>query len=362
MSGLLGSILGGVGSIIGAGINASSQKSANDTNIKLQQQQQAYDTQMWNAQNEYNSPAAVKQRELDAGLNPFLDVQNAGSVSAAGSPPTVQPAQVQPVNYGNMFMSAISGFLQAMTAQSESTKALADAQQSSAEAHRIDSLTPVQFDLLKSQNRLTDWQAKDTMSDQALKQQLTGESSQREANLKQENDFRVFTNSLYQKYAESLTINQVNKLADECKNIVADTKLKKAQYNLTDEQVRTEVSKQVVNYAHANNLNVDSQSIAAHIVPDILNEDEETRESLTRQDRNRAEAANIRNDTYNHNMTDEGKLVGHTISNALSLGTGAWFNNSLKPKPSKTVRVSRMSHYNHRGKLTGETDYDYGEY
>lgn len=55
-------------------------------NIVLQQRQRAYDKEMWNLQNEYNSPAAQVRRLRAAGLNPGLNdsVGTGNNESSAG--------------------------------------------------------------------------------------------------------------------------------------------------------------------------------------------------------------------------------------------------------------------------------------
>lgn len=125
----------GVGSaIIGAGssflgnlFGASSNNSANRTNLKIAQmnnefnermldKQIAYNTEMWNKQNEYNTAANQLERLEKAGFSPWTMMQgaNAGSAQSAGgvNPPTATPVNVSPYNpdlsgVGN----AVRGFL-----------------------------------------------------------------------------------------------------------------------------------------------------------------------------------------------------------------------------------------------------------
>lgn len=65
---------------------------AKENSWKLVENQQQYQTDMWNKTNEYNSPAAQRQRLESAGLNPYL-MMNGGSAgvaqSASGSAGTV---------------------------------------------------------------------------------------------------------------------------------------------------------------------------------------------------------------------------------------------------------------------------------
>lgn len=56
-------------------------------NYLLKQQEQAYNLQLWNLSNEYNSPTKQMKRYQDAGLNPFLiyGQQNTASAPASAS-------------------------------------------------------------------------------------------------------------------------------------------------------------------------------------------------------------------------------------------------------------------------------------
>lgn len=70
------------------------------------------DLEMWQRQNEYNSPQAQMQRLIDAGLNPHL-MYGSGSVGNTGSnPPSYHPA---PVNYNQKPMVTLEGIPQAIS-------------------------------------------------------------------------------------------------------------------------------------------------------------------------------------------------------------------------------------------------------
>ena len=108
--------IGAGASLLGGAIGASSQSSANKTNMaiakmnneynaRMQSQQNTYNLDMWNKQNEYNTPSAQLQRYKDAGLNPNL-IYGSGSASAGNapsiqteSPKAAESVRVQPVNY-----------------------------------------------------------------------------------------------------------------------------------------------------------------------------------------------------------------------------------------------------------------------
>lgn len=88
----------GVGAgLVGNVLGFFSQRKANETNLKINQMNNEFNErmadkafrqnlEMWNLQNEYNSPEAQKQRYLDAGLNPYNMMSGANSGNATSSP------------------------------------------------------------------------------------------------------------------------------------------------------------------------------------------------------------------------------------------------------------------------------------
>lgn len=68
----IGTIIGGISSIFGSGMSYKGQKDTNKTNIQLAQQGREHDVNMWNRQNEYNTPEMQMHRLKEAGLNPNL--------------------------------------------------------------------------------------------------------------------------------------------------------------------------------------------------------------------------------------------------------------------------------------------------
>lgn len=99
--GLLGSVVGAVGSIAGGLIGSQSQANANQANAQLQQQNQAWMKEM--------SDTAVQRRVADmkkAGINPLLSVSGA---SAGASTPQSSPATMQktfdPTTIGTLLTS-----------------------------------------------------------------------------------------------------------------------------------------------------------------------------------------------------------------------------------------------------------------
>lgn len=97
--------------------NAQNVRETNEANMYMNQQnltyakamfdkQMAYDYEMWNKQNEYNSASSQMARLKEAGLNPYvmMDGGSAGTAGSATAPsysqPSMlpaQPAQAQPI-------------------------------------------------------------------------------------------------------------------------------------------------------------------------------------------------------------------------------------------------------------------------
>lgn len=99
-------IIGGLGSIVGSAIGAGAQRQANIQNMQLAKYQNNWQTaendkayarsvEMWNMQNQYNSPTAQMSRLRQAGLNPNLVYGSGVTGNNAGSAPQYQPAKIQ---------------------------------------------------------------------------------------------------------------------------------------------------------------------------------------------------------------------------------------------------------------------------
>lgn len=88
----LGSIIGGVTSLLGSSASYKGQKDTNKTNIRLAQEGREHDQNMWNQQNAYNTPEMQMQRLKEAGLNPNL-VYGSGQAST-GNADAPKPAHV----------------------------------------------------------------------------------------------------------------------------------------------------------------------------------------------------------------------------------------------------------------------------
>lgn len=137
---IVGGIISGVGSLLGGlGSSAMNNKAVQDTNkanmeiAKYQAQWQQQENEkayqrslnMWNLQNEYNSPTQQMARIRAAGLNPNLVYGNGVAGNSAGSTPQYEPAKfnaptMQAYRGWNLGISdAISQFLAYRTAKAQ---------------------------------------------------------------------------------------------------------------------------------------------------------------------------------------------------------------------------------------------------
>lgn len=146
----VGSLISGLGSLFGAGIGAisgshnaskslSAQRRENELNrqhnLKLAQLQNKWNMEMYDKNNEYNSPIEQRKRLQAAGLNPDLMYSGSGGLVAAqapamtageGSHSSVNPA-IAPYdaagNINNMFDNAVKmaqvGLIKAQTRKTE---------------------------------------------------------------------------------------------------------------------------------------------------------------------------------------------------------------------------------------------------
>ncbi|MEQ3162441.1 hypothetical protein AAA214_04720 [Parabacteroides goldsteinii] len=102
----LGAIIAGGASLLGSALGFGSQKKTNKANMELAKYQNEWQTQenekayqrnlqMWNLQNEYNSPTQQMARLRSAGLNPNLVYGSGATGNSAGSTPQYQPADIK---------------------------------------------------------------------------------------------------------------------------------------------------------------------------------------------------------------------------------------------------------------------------
>lgn len=170
---LLSGVLGGL-------FSSSSQESANKTNLQVAREtnalnermfheSQAWQEDMWNKTNAYNSPENQVKLLTKAGINPAA-VYGTGSTSDASLPsspsaPQMQPGHVEPIDYswlGNSIDSGINAFFNNQILNNQVEKGKYDAQLSKISAE--ESLRGLEYRCMKT---MYDSQASEFAKEQA---------------------------------------------------------------------------------------------------------------------------------------------------------------------------------------------------
>lgn len=159
-----GSKLGSIaGSALSSLSGAASQQTQQDNNLQLanqqfqnqmvlQHDQQAYNTEMWNKQNEYNSPSAQVQRLEEAGINPLFGITGStASGNATSSATSGQGSASSAVPASSLLEHLVNAKqLQALDSQIEKTNA--ETKQTTQETEK----TSTENEILKSDAKFRD--------------------------------------------------------------------------------------------------------------------------------------------------------------------------------------------------------------
>lgn len=130
--------------------NPISQAMTNKTNLKIANANRNFAYQMWQKNNEYNTPEAQKQRLIDAGYNPNM-FEASSNVSSAPAQtvdmPEMQAPQIDNTAGGRVFQNYMQSLMQkqqiaGMKADIEKSKAEADYYSSM--SNRNDMLLPLE--------------------------------------------------------------------------------------------------------------------------------------------------------------------------------------------------------------------------
>lgn len=228
--GSVASLVPGVGTLAGAGLNAVGSALGSSIN---QADDRSYAQQLWNQQNAYNDPSAQVERLKKAGLNPNMVFGQVGSSGAATTMP--DSVKVSDSNSNNHALDAMMAMMLNMSkialnsTESEKNKATVPVLNSQIPLNQsIISKNYSDVDLNAANSAFVDLQA----SNQALR------------------------NGLLAKYGDKQMVSEID-------NVVQDTALKYSStlYNMKD--IKLKAAQIVKEYAAAHNLNVQSQQIQA---------------------------------------------------------------------------------------------------
>lgn len=313
-------------------VNLRMMREQNDFNAKQAQLQRDWQEDMWNKNNEYNSPEAMISR----GLNPFVGSSAGAGVSrspasggAAATAAPVPSMQAFRPNFSNVFQSLAS------LAQAKSSEASAG--ESRARTNQIDILTPLLSDYYRG---LTNWKNL-AIGESGYWNKTTGRLS---AALDQSTEAQNLKNAQFAERISAAQETQIllnaeaqrimNKYMDQ--NQQADLLIKaqtlanlQSQGVLTEKQIQTEIQRAILVAAEASGQKIDNR-IAS-----------ETADSLIRA----AKASNelqYRDSTYDYKNVKLRKNVEyHTaMANQKAVEYGA----DLTRKQSRTHYWESVSH------------------
>lgn len=253
-------------------VNLRMMREQNDFNAKQAQLQRDWQEDMWNKNNEYNSPEAMISR----GLNPFIG-SSAGSGVSRSPASGGAAATAAPVPSMQAFKPNFSNVFQSLASLAQARASNASAGESGARANQVDTVTPLLSDYYRG---LTNWKNL-AIGESGYWNKATGRMS---AALDQSTEAQNLKNA---QFAERISAAQeaqillnsdaqrvMNKYMDQ--NQQADLLIKaqtlanlKAQGVLTEKQVQTELNRAVLLSAEASGRKISNYE-AAHTVNSLI--------------------------------------------------------------------------------------------
>lgn len=147
-----GSVISGIGNVIGGLFGVGSQSDTNRMNLQIMREQNAFNERMlheqqqfavdqWNRQNEYNLPKNVAQRLLEAGINPASMSGASATPAGAVGLPTAVPAAgavMNPLDYQGVANNVTNSF----ESYFRNRNLQAQSQKTETESNRYRQMTP----------------------------------------------------------------------------------------------------------------------------------------------------------------------------------------------------------------------------
>ena len=255
-----------LGSVLGISSQNAALKKQFEYNRRLQELAQQYNTseriaaQQYNKEmldytNSYNTPLAQRQRLQEAGYNPYMsNVSSGTSGSTSISPQSSTASNVGLSNIGasvtNAFTNAANIISQRQKVISESNRNNSESNKNNAQSglfnsqkYRYDTLTPLEAMSIKTQ-------VDNYKADTELKQQMRELQSVQAIGQKLSNKYQEVINKYVDKNQQLELLRQVAVIQNAAMDL-----------NLKESQCRELVSRCVLNYAHANNFDMDSQRV-----------------------------------------------------------------------------------------------------
>lgn len=269
--------IAGAGATIAASkYNLQAQREANQANRELAEQQNQWNLEQWHRENEYNSPAAQRQRMLAAGINPLGTNFDAGNSSQLTSTNLAnqQPETVDPSAIGSSIQGAASNltnvalsYHQGKLLDAQAKKAGAETQGLTIDNFYKPSQMQEQLDVLRKQGKLLGEQAEDLFTSRGkrlqgfdLDNQL--KNQQKAINMLQSyNLSAIITNTHLDNEFKRLTNRWVDALSyKDYMQGMSGTLLNFTQVNDLVQTLNARLSHL---YAQSRNLNVNSDDLEA---------------------------------------------------------------------------------------------------
>ena len=259
-----------LGSILGITSQNAALRQQFEYNKQLQENAQQYNTRerlaaqdfnkmMLDYSNAYNTPTAQRQRLQDAGFNPYMsNVSSGTSGTTSTTPQSSTPSNVGLSNIGasvtNAFSNAANIISQRQKVISESNRNNSESNKNNAQSglfnsqkYRYDTLTPLEAMSIKTQ-------VDNYKADTELKQQMRELQSVQAIGQKLSNQYQEVINKYVDKNQQLELLRQVSVIQNAAMDL-----------NLKENQCRELVSRCVLNYAHANNFDMDSKRVAQDV-------------------------------------------------------------------------------------------------
>lgn len=343
-----GSLLGG---IIGGAMSSSSQSEANETNIRLQQQANAFnrqerlETQDWNRQqwldaNAYNTPLQQAQRLRAAGLNPSLvmDGSSAQGIQSVpqSSPVSAAPApNIQPIYSADMFSRPFTDMAQVLSqVESWHGQRLDNETKLAENIARIEKTIAEQQNILASRDKTV---AERRLAEQALdtakvEYAMLRFQQQRQsvAAYQQDTQFERALSAMADQHNESILRQQTMKLANDIQSVTG-MKMAAKQLATLDVQIskaRAEIgligSQVGINEQQVENMVEDKAKIIAERlgIESQNKQFNETRGLIAQQLRNSVAVGNVVAAQSRDRMKARGNRLFRALDNTATTVTG----------------------------------------
>lgn len=267
----LGSLaVSALGSILGITSQNAALKQQFEYNKQLQENAQKYNTSerlasqdfnkmMLDYSNAYNTPSAQRQRLQEAGFNPYMSNVSSGTSGTTSTTP--QSSTPSNVGLSNIGASVTNAFSNAANIISERQKVISESNRNNSETnknnaqsglfnaqkYRYDTLTPLEAMSIKTQ-------VDNYKADTELKQQMRELQSVQAIGQKLSNQYQEVINKYVDKSQQLELLRQIAVIQNAAMDL-----------NLKENQCRELVSRCVLNYAHANNFNMESKRVEQDI-------------------------------------------------------------------------------------------------